>query len=310
MKIIPAIIAIAFGICFLAMELRFEYYPPIPVISMSSFDSPEQARARAAVSALLIYPETASIDDMRTMKSDGGLYVCGEVNGKDRSGSYAGAREFVYEVAGDFAVIDHDDQITRSHRNFRPCPEDDSAKPKPFVVDLGKVNKVLKVLPKPDIRIANSVSSPGSHTVSGGAGGSQDLRQGIEGLRPNIQQNSPEQSDGASTQSRHSAAVTPGDEREWRGDQPPKSWPQFSPGDPLSKPEASFAQDEALELASDIERRWKRFESGRSSNRPSVPEVEEALRALMTIKEQNPHYPEAWASFVRLHKIRRDLVAQ
>jgi hypothetical protein len=281
------------------------------VVSMSSLFSPEQTKARAAVSALLLYPESASIDDLRTIKSDGALYVCGRVNGKDRSGSYAGSRDFVYEVAGDFAFIDHDEEIARSHRAFRACPEDDNAKPKPFVVDLGKVNKILKVLPKPDVQIATSFPSSGGSASANSPGGNQDLRQGIEGLRPNIQQNTSQQSatDGPSTQKSRVDTVSPADENEWRGDRPPMNWPRFSPDDPLSKPEASFADSEALEFASDVERKWKRFEKGQSSSRPSVTEVEEALRALMTIKEQNPRYPEAWASFVRLRKTRRDLIA-
>jgi hypothetical protein len=309
MKIIPAVIAVVFGGGFLAAEFCFNYYPPVPVISMSSFESPEQKKARAAVSALLLYPETASIDDLRTVKPDGGLYVCGRVNGKDRSGSYAGSREFLYEVAGDFAVIDHDEEIARSHRTFRPCPEE--GKPKPFVVDLDKVNKIMKALPKPDVQIATSFPLPGGSGSARSPEGGQDLRQGIEGLKPNIQQNEPRQSSSTegSTTEKSRGPVSPADEGEWRGDQPPKSWPRFSPDDPLSKPEAAFADSDALEFGSDIERRWKRFENGQSSSRPSVTEVEEALRALMKIKEQSPDYPRAWASFVRLRKIRRDSIA-
>ena len=309
MKIIPAIIAIGFGGCFLAAELRFNYYPPVAVVSMSSFESAEEKHARASVLALLFYPESASIDGMHTVKPDGALYVCGSVNSKDRSGSYAGSRGFVYEVAHDFAIIDNDETIARSHRTFRPCPDED-AKPKPFVVDVEQLSKIAQALPKSNIQIVTSLSPTSSSASTDGPRGNQDLRQGIEALRPNIQQNTPQQSavDGASTQSRP-AIVSPPGESEWRSEQPPKSWPRFPPDDPLSKPEAAFANDEALELASDTERRWKRFESRKTTSRPSVTEIDEALRALMTIREQDPHYARAWASFVRLRKIRRDTIA-
>jgi len=306
MKVIPATIATAFGIAFLWVELAFNYYPPVPTVNVDGLlETPEQSKARAAVMQMLLYPEAGAIDDLRTVKSESAQYVCGKVNGKTRSGSYAGSRNFVYDVAGDFAAIDDDDQIVRSHRAFHPCPEDD--KPMPLVIDLDKVNKLAKALPKPDVQIATSFGVAGGGNSAAGSSNNQDLRQGIEGLKRNADQHLGQSSSSPSgSQSVSSAAgsVAPG--RQSKNDQPPRQWPKFSPDDPLSKPGAEFTESEAMELASDIERRWQRFADGKSASRPSVNEIEEAQRALLTIKEQSPQFPQAWAAFVRLQKLRQD----
>jgi hypothetical protein len=306
MNLAAAGISALLGSAFLAVGIIIPYYPSFFGIgdSLQSALSEEQSKARAAVYKLLIDPNSAKFDGLREVALEKAKYVCGNVDSKDRSGSYAGPRAFVYDVFSDLAAIDDNGRIARPHNRFTPCPVLEQAKPGPLVLDLDGANKVLKVLPKPDIQIASS-------NQSSGVGGDQpSLSQGVQQLAaPALsyaghnagQTSSPE---GSRTKS---APVTSAfaDDEEWRSDQPPSAWPKFPADDALSKPSPKLANSEAIELASEIERRWKRFETGKSATHPSVSEIEEALRALLAIKEQSQEFPQAWASFVRLQKIHR-----
>lgn len=65
-------------------------------------DAHDQAKAREAVASTLIDPSSAQFRDMRRV--DG--FVCGEVNGKDRMGAYAGFVRFYVDSASWTAVLD------------------------------------------------------------------------------------------------------------------------------------------------------------------------------------------------------------
>jgi hypothetical protein len=295
------------GSAFLAIGIIVPYYPSFFGIgdSLQSVLSTEQSKARAAVYKLLLDPDSAKFDGLREVAPEQARYVCGNVDSKDRSGAYAGYRPFVYDAISDIAAIDDDGRIARPHSRFKPCPVLEPAQPGPLVVDLDGANKILKVLPKPDIQISSSNQS------SGVGGGQPSLSQGVQQLaapaRSYAGQNAGPTSSPAGASPTRPAPVTSAfaDDKERRSDRPPSAWPKFSADDALSKPGVKLANSEAIELASEIERRWKRFEAGKSATHPSVSEIEEALRALLAIKEQSQEFPQAWASFVRLQEIHR-----
>lgn len=110
MKIVPAVVAVLFGIAFLGIGLMFDYEPS------------DQSKARVAVLDMLLHPASAEFDGLRAVRLQDARYVCGAVNSTDSSGSYAGPRAFIYDVAANVAAIDDDGQIVKSHHSFRPCP--------------------------------------------------------------------------------------------------------------------------------------------------------------------------------------------
>jgi hypothetical protein len=302
MNIVAAGISALFGTAVLGVGVIVPYYPSFFGLgdSLQSILSAEQSKARAAVSKLLIDPNSAKFDALREVELKRAKYVCGNVDGKDRSGSYAGPRAFVYDLISDFAAIDDDGRIARPHNRFKPCPVLEEAKPAPFVIDLDKANKILKVLPKADVQIVSSQQSSSVGTDP------QSVSQSLEQLSSRTGQNLGQQSNPEGSQIKStSPTATLTDENEWRSDRPPAAWPKFPADDPLSKPSPKLTNGEAIELASEIESRWKRFETGKSATHPSVSEIEEALCALLAIKERGSEFPQAWASFVRLKKIHR-----
>jgi hypothetical protein len=99
-------------------------------------------------------------------------------------------------------------------------------------------------------------------------------------------------------------------EIDWRSDRPPAAWPVFPPGHPLAKATHKRSTAQALALAKDVEDRWERSKSRRHlRTRPSVEEVREACRALLTVDPRDKDYAKAWAAFVRLRKIDREMTA-
>jgi hypothetical protein len=87
--------------------------------------APNHSNARAAVLRLLFNPASAQFDLLKTVDVDAAKYVCGNVNAKDESGSYAGYHAFVYIVAVDFARIDDEGRIAQRHAAFSACPMSD-----------------------------------------------------------------------------------------------------------------------------------------------------------------------------------------
>jgi hypothetical protein len=67
---------------------------------------------------------------------------------------------------------------------------------------------------------------------------------------------------------------------------------------------------QALALAKDVEDRWERSKSRKDFKlRPSRDNVRDACRALLTVDPGDKDYPKAWATFVRLRKIDREMIA-
>jgi hypothetical protein len=309
MNKLVALIAMAIGGAFFAFEAIFPYGVSISVFGFSpeQMINPNHVKARAAVSALLFDPNSAEFDKLRDVAADGTQYVCGDVKAKDRGGAYSGRRAFVYEVRINIARIDDDEQIARAHAAYRPCPE--NLKPPASELDLEMAKKVLKVLPKVDPQALPTMASlPLGTKDPNGAPAATDLKTGLSQFR-NTAAGRLTGSNGPSTQSDVPLVADLKNETEWRGDHPPAAWPTFPADDPLAKPAHKRTPEQAIALASNVEARWNSFKAGRSKSRPRTGEIEEALRALLTIEPGSKHFPKAWALFVGLRQIDREAVA-
>jgi len=325
MNVPAAIIATGLGVAFFAAELVF-YFQPAWINAdyvMGMVMSPQHTKAKAAVSRLLVDPTSAEFSSLRSVEADKAKLVCGAVKAKDRAGYYAAYREFVYTVAIDAARIDDDGWIAQKHGAFRPCPVEPEQKA-PEAMTMAKA--VEKVVPA----VVNSgLSTMASKLPAGGGGGSGgSLEQQVghmanqmtggplpasppgsaglpgSGSRPGSTANSG--STGAQ-QASSTFKASLGNESEWRGDRPPAAWPTFPFDHPLAKWAPKRSTGLAFALAKDIEDRWEQSRNGNANSRPSPDEVQEACRALLTIDPKDSEYPRAWASFVRLRKIERDV---
>lgn len=80
--------------------------------------NPQQAisQAKAAVLRQLKDPYSARFLSVQVLGMDGLSMVCGYVNAKNSYGGYVGARQFAYDTATDFAMLQEtDDQIDLIH---------------------------------------------------------------------------------------------------------------------------------------------------------------------------------------------------
>lgn len=335
MNIRATLISTALGTAFFAAGYTFYIQPPafitdyvLPILS------PNHAKARAAVTRLLLNPASAQFAPLRTVEVKAAKYVCGNVNAKDESGSYAGYHAFVYTVSVDFARIDDEGRISQKHAAFSACPATDEEKvaQQKMAISpgaLGLVKAIQKTIPASDdtsplSQMASQMSAPDNN--SSGASMQQQLGQlagdpvregsngGTSGRESSkVGMSGPEGSKGGTSGREGSKGGTPGtaasdnkNESEWRSDRPPAAWPTFPPDHPLARPAANLTPAQAIGFAKDVEERWEEAKSGNAKARPSSEEIKEACRALLAIDPKNDRYPKAWAAFVRLRKIDRD----
>jgi hypothetical protein len=299
MQKVVGLISVVIGMAFFVLATMFPYGTIIFEYSVERLVNPNRAKARAAVSRLLFDPKSAQFDVLRDVEAEGAQYVCGNVKAKDRGGSYSGRRPFVYEVKIDAARIDDDEQIARTHAVYWPCPE--YRKPPP-ALDLEMAKKVLKVIPKADPQVLSTLDSQlslpnGSKATPGGGPQAGNMSGQLTELK---------------AKTARSGVLLVADlknEREWRSDHPPAAWPAFSSDDPLAEPARKRTPEQAIALASDVERRWKSFKAGRSASHPRTGDIEEALGALLAIEPDSKDYPKAWALFVSLRQIDREAAA-
>ncbi|MGY3036836.1 hypothetical protein ACVIIV_006006 [Bradyrhizobium sp. USDA 4354] len=122
MNLRASIIATCIGAAFFGVGYAWNYQPDIinPDEIWSMFQS-EHRMARAAVSRMLIEPDSAYFSGLRTVEADAARYVCGAVKAKSKRGHYIDAA-FVYTVASDFARVDDDGRITSQHSPYKSCP--------------------------------------------------------------------------------------------------------------------------------------------------------------------------------------------
>ncbi|OAF11920.1 hypothetical protein AYJ54_07335 [Bradyrhizobium centrolobii] len=301
---VPALlIAATFGAAFLAVEYKWYYQPDtINLDAVISTFSTEHMKARAAVRHVLIDPDSAKFNALRSVEADAARYVCGAVKARDKSGQFVDAA-FVYAAAVDYARIDDGGRITHQHSGFRPCPteEDKVAQQGPALSPgvLSVVKTVQKVAPPAD------TSAVSARTTLGSAGGTSSSGTIEQQVRQLAAQTVP--SDLASGQQANPTMKRGlGNERQWRVDQPPVAWPTFPPDHPLARSTRKRTPSEALASAEDVEERWKQAESsGNITMRPSSEEIQEACRALLTIDPKDTEYRKAWAAFLQLQEIDR-----
>lgn len=314
MNIPAALISTAIGAAFFAAGYTFYIQPPALMTdyALPEILAPNHAKARAAVSRLLLNPASAQFDLLRTVDANAAKYVCGDVNAKDQSGSYAGYHAFVYTVAVDFARIDDNGRISQKHAAFKACPasdEEETAKQKMAISPgaLAAAKAIQKAIPASgDPATLSKMASrvPASDKISSGSM-QQQLGQLAGDPVPEGRAVGMSGADGSGGTSDTRAAENT-NQSEWRGDRPPAAWPNFPPDDPLAKPTAIRSPAEAVALAKRLEDRWEKSKSGNIRLRPSSEEIKEACRALLAIDPKHDQFPNAWAAFVRLRKIDRE----
>lgn len=303
-----AIISVGIGAAFFALQSMFPYSVLVDNLlsgSLGSFLATDKSKARAAVSKLLFNPASAEFDAFRTVEVDKARYVCGKVNAKSKSGTYAGHREFVYDIRNDYARIDDDGTISKSHTAFKPCPIiEEEDKTSPQALEMAK--KLLKSVPQKDPSdllksdLLKSVPSAQSTDV---------LKSGAQNVQRIGSQAGQTGASGMSPQKSSSFSATLGNEGEWRGDRLPSAWPQFPSGDSLSEPTRKRTNSEAILFAAEVDERWMSYKAGRIKMPPAASEITEALRALLAIAPESQEFPRAWELFVRLRKADRELNA-
>jgi hypothetical protein len=303
MNIPAALISASLGAALFAAGLTYYIQPSLFVTdeALLAMLAPNHSNARAAVSRLLFNPASAQFDLLRTVEVDAAKYVCGNVNAKDGSGSYAGYHAFVYTVSVDFARIDDDGRIAQRHAAFSACPVSDEEKVAQQQMSvspgaLSLVKGIQKNIPSSgDPSTLSKMASQMSASDRSSSGPPMEQQLGQLG--------------GAAREG--SKAVTsgiraPDQASEWRSDQPPAAWPTFRSDHPPARPAGIRTPAQAVALAKDVEDRWEESKAGNSKVRPSSEEIEEACRALLAINPKDKQFPEAWATFVRLYKIGHD----
>jgi len=310
-----ALVSAGIGAAFFTAASMF-YYQPAFIKSDYALDqllTTNHSKARSAVTRLLHDPASAKFDVMRSVQVEGAKYVCGNVNAKDRAGTYAGNKAFVYTVANDFARIDDDGQIAQRHVSFKLCPlseeEERVAKLKlsipPSAIEMAK--KLQKAMPTTDESVLTTLSSQlSAGQLPMGVASGQAVSQAFGASGPG---NAPSSAGhGAKTSTTFKASLD--QESEWRADRPPAAWPEFPADHPLARPTDKRTPAEALLLAKDVETRWSKFRAGETKRRPSPDAIQDAMRALLAIDPKDGTFPQAWAAFVRLRQIERETEAK
>jgi hypothetical protein len=316
MNIPAALISTAIGAAFFAAGYTFYIQPAsfMTDYALPAMLAPNHAKARAAVSRLLLNPASAQFDLLRTVDADAAKYVCGDVNAKDQAGSYAGYHAFVYTVAVDFARIDDNGRISQKHAAFKACPtsDDEEAAQQKIAISPGALaaaKAIQKTIPASgDPAALSKMASrmPASEKVSSRGSMQQQLGRLAGDPVPEGRDGGMSGREGGGGTSGTRAADNT-NESAWRSDRPPAAWPNFPPDHLLAKPTAIRTPAEAIALAQGVDDRWEESKSGNSRLRPSSDEIKEACRALLAIDPKNDQFPKAWAVFVRLRKIDREV---
>src|SRR3954463_14535124 len=130
--------ATCIGTAFFAAGYAWNYQPEIINANeiWSMFES-EHGKARAAVLRVLIAPNSAHFNGLRTIDANQAKYVCGSVKAMDKERQYVEAA-FVYTIAIDFARIDDDGRMTSQRSPYRPCPSAADDKSRPEHADIAR----------------------------------------------------------------------------------------------------------------------------------------------------------------------------
>jgi len=310
---VPALlIAAGIGTAFFAAEYELYYQPHFIEVEVEAFWSmfrTEHGKARAAVSRRLIKPDSAAFSGLKTVEADAARYVCGSVKAMAESEQFV-QTAFVYTVANDVARIDDDEgRITLVPSAYEPCPveQDEKVADQKTLISpaaLSMIKTAQKVVPKADPAALSTLTT----LAPSGAGGSSAATMEAQIGQLSGKGTAAAQAFGSERSSGQAVQASLEDESNWHSDQPPAAWPTFPPGHPLAKPTDKRTAAQALALAKHVEERWEQSKSsGQATLRPSPDEVNEACRALLTIDPRDKDYPKAWAAFVRLRRIGREM---
>jgi hypothetical protein len=312
MNVRALLIAAGVGAAFFVAEYELYYQPHFIEVEVDAFWSmfrTKHGKARAAVARRLIKPDTAVFSGLKTVEADAARYVCGSVKAMDEGKQYV-QTAFVYTVANDDARIDDvDGRITLQPAAYRPCPAEQSDKiagDKTLISPgaVAMIKAAQKVVPKGDPSGLSSLATLASPGEGGSPGGT------MEGQLTELagKGTAAAQAFGSERSSGPAVQASLEDESNWHSDQPPAAWPTFPPGHPLARPTEKQTAAQALALAKYVEDRWRQSKSpGKAAQRPSSDEVNEACRALLTVDPGDRDYPKAWAAFVRLRRIGREM---
>jgi len=304
MNLRASIIATCIGTAFFGIGYAWNFQPDVinPDEIWSMFQS-EHRKARAAVSRILIEPSSAHFSSLRTVEADAARYVCGAVKAKNKAGHSIDAA-FVYTVASDFARVDDDGRMTSQHSPYKSCPTAADVRTAeqqmPIAPGALAVAKVVgKVVPHSSggtmeqqlgqLAAQTAAVAPGSGPASGPVG---------TGPAPTP----------AGRPSGSQVKAAPESEPIWQADRPPVAWPALASGKCPVKSAQERTAAEALAVAKDIEASWEQSRKLQApTKRVSSEEVKQARCALLAIDPADKEYPQAWAAFVRLWNIDRDL---
>ncbi|WP_298240543.1 hypothetical protein [uncultured Bradyrhizobium sp.] len=302
MNLRAAIIATCVGAAFFGVGYAWNYQPDVidPDEVWSAFQS-EHRKARAAVSRLLIEPHSAHFNGLRTVEVDAARYVCGAVKAMNKGGHYVVAA-FVYTVVSDFARVDDDGHITTEHSPYTPCPT---------ATDDHIAERQAPIAPG-----ALAVAKMVGKTIPRSGGGTMEQQLGQ--LAAQTAAVAPQAELSLSPAGTGPALARPpsGSEEKtvaesdstWEADRPPAAWPASSLDRCPTKSTQLPTAAEALVLAKDIEARWQQLRPSEvPTKRLLSEEIKKAHCALLAIDPADKRYPQAWAAFVRLRNIDRDL---
>jgi hypothetical protein len=100
--------------------------------------------------------------------------------------------------------------------------------------------------------------------------------------------------------------ATADNESSWRPDNVPAAWPKFSVV-PNEKPLPPKTDVQKLALANHVLSRWQSYKDGKTKLRPTVYESDMAIRYLLSIDPKSPTFHGAWASFIQLRRVDREI---
>jgi hypothetical protein len=92
----------------------------------------------------------------------------------------------------------------------------------------------------------------------------------------------------------------------WRADNPPKQWPKFTivPGEKMLAARTSVQK---IAISDGVINNWDDFQIGKSKKRPTTSDSGTAIRYLLTIQPDDPYFKSAWAKFIRLRQVDREI---
>jgi hypothetical protein len=100
--------------------------------------------------------------------------------------------------------------------------------------------------------------------------------------------------------------ATVDNESSWRPDNVPAAWPKFTVL-PNEKPLPSKTDVQKLALANDVLARWQSYKDGKTKLRPTMKESGQSISYLLTIDPKSPMFQGAWASFIQLRRVDREI---